>query len=135
MNEQLQRRVRAKLGFVTRPRATELIAEKKGLTDRDQEFHQIYRQLGRDVKNGMLPSETLGGGRIIQISNENLAEYANKYFNVVLFEGEDRPSMYGQQEHTRTLELIHKVIDLYKENIVTKETAFDSILKIISSEE
>lgn len=110
-----------------------MVAKKKGLTDQDQEFHQIYRQLGRDIKSGTLSYKELGGGRIVQIQYEKLVEYAKKHYDVDLDDNNKLPSnMTINSSDIRTLQLIKNVIELYNKNIITdKKAAFDSILKIL----
>ncbi|QQZ09421.1 hypothetical protein [Heyndrickxia vini] len=136
MSNDSKRQVRADAGYVTRPQATELIAKKKGLTDQNQEFHQIYRQIGRDIKSGTLSYEELGGGRIVQIQHEKLVEYAKKYYDVDLNDNNSSSNMTINASDIRTLQLIKNVVELYNENIITdKNAAFDSILKILLQHE
>ena len=134
MSNHSKRQVRSDAGYVTRPQATELIAKKKkGLTDQNQEFHQIYRQIGRGVKLRIYQvSEELGGGRIVQIQHEKLVEYAKKYYDVDLNDNKSSSNMTINTSDIRTLQLIKNVVELYNENIITdKNAAFDSILKIL----
>ena len=132
MKNHAERKVRADAGYVTRPQATELIAKKKGLTDQNKEFHQIYRQIGRDIKSGTLSYEELGGGRIVQIQHEKLVDYAKKYYDVDLNDNKSSSKITIDTSDIRTLQLIKNVVELYNENIITdKNAAFDSILKIL----
>lgn len=121
-----ERRVRAGMGYITRPLATELIAKKKGLTDKDPDFHQIYRQFGRDMREGKIPVEPIGGGRIMRIAEKDLYEYAKKYHMVEL--EELRSSCRKEDELSfEVVENIESIIKLADQGILSKEQAFDAL--------
>jgi hypothetical protein len=126
------RRVRAGLGYVTRPQALELIAVQKGLTNKDNEFHQIYRQLGRDMREGKLPNQPLGGGRVKKIAEKDIYEYAKRFYDVKI--EELNPSLIYNIENKMdfsVVENIKSIIKLEDQGILSKEQAFDALKNVL----